>query len=86
MNQMVGRGVGWFPLDDGTELDFIIQIGPPGYVIVDRHGRRFADEESQALLRHDFYYHLLAFDSARATTRATRATGCSTSRRLRQAR
>ena len=65
MNQMVGRGVGWFPLDDGTELGFIIQIGPPGYVIVDRHGRRFADEESQALLRHDFYYHLLAFDSAR---------------------
>jgi succinate dehydrogenase/fumarate reductase flavoprotein subunit len=65
MNQMVGRAIASFPMDDGTMQGFIIKLGPPGYVITDRYGRRFADEESQALLRHDFYYHLLAFDSER---------------------
>lgn len=65
MNQMVGRAVGSFVLDDGRRLGFIIGIDPPGYVITDRCGRRFADEEPQARLRHDFYYHLLSFDSER---------------------
>ncbi len=64
MNQMVGRAIGHFDLD-GTALNVLISIGPPGYVITDRFGRRFANEESQALLRHDFYYDLLLYDPTR---------------------
>ncbi len=65
MNQMVGRAIGRFRLPDGTDMGFIIGIGPPGYVITDRHGNRFADEEPQAALLHGFYYELLAFDHRR---------------------
>lgn len=67
MNQMVGRAIGWFPTGEGPDegLGFTIRLGPPGYVIVDQDGSRFADEESQALLRHDFYYELLRYDPAR---------------------
>ena len=65
MNQMVGRAIGRFRLDDGTDQGFIIGIGPPGYVITDRDGRRFANEEPQARLLHGFYYELLAFDVER---------------------
>jgi len=62
MNQMVGRAIGRFRLPDGTDMGFIIGIGPPGYVITDRYGERFADEEPQAALLHGFYFDLLAFD------------------------
>ena len=62
MNQMIGRAIGHFTLPDGTPMGFIITIGPPGYVITDGHGNRFADEEPQAKLLHGFYYELLAFD------------------------
>ena len=62
MNQMIGRAIGHFTLSDGTPMGFIITIGPPGYVITDRQGNRFADEEPQAKLLHGFYYELLAFD------------------------
>jgi succinate dehydrogenase/fumarate reductase flavoprotein subunit len=65
MNQMIGRAIGKFRLDDGTEQGFIIGIDPPGYVITDRYGRRFANEEPQARLLHGFYYELLAFDNER---------------------
>lgn len=65
MNQMIGRAVGHFELDDGTAVNLLISIGPPGYVITDRYGQRFADEHGQAMLRHDFYYELLAFDATR---------------------
>lgn len=65
MNQMIGRAIGHFPLADGTSLGFIISIGPPGYVITDRYGRRFADEAPQAALLHGFYYELLHFDHHR---------------------
>lgn len=62
MNQMIGRAVGRFDLPDGTPMGFIIGIAPPGYVITDRYGRRFADESPQAALLHGFYYELLHFD------------------------
>lgn len=62
MNQMIGRAIGRFPLPDGTEMGFIITIGPPGYVITDAAGERFADEAPQERLLHGFYYALLGFD------------------------
>ena len=65
MNQMIGRAIGHFELDDGREVNVLISIGPPGYVITDRSGLRFANEHSQAMLRHDFYYDLLVFDPQR---------------------
>ena len=66
MNQMIGRAIGHFDLD-GQPLNFIIGIDPPGYVICDRAGNRFANEHNQALLRHDFYYDLLLYDPATNT-------------------
>ena len=62
MNQMIGRAIGHFTLPDGQALGFIITIGPPGYVITDKHGERFADESAQAGLLHGFYYDLLKFE------------------------
>jgi succinate dehydrogenase/fumarate reductase flavoprotein subunit len=62
MNQMIGRAIGNFRMEDGTDLSFIIFINPPGYVITDRYGQRFADESSQANLLHGFYYSLLEYD------------------------
>lgn len=62
MNQMVGRAVGHFELD-GQELNFVIGIHPPGYVITDKYGRRFANEYPQAEMKHSFYYELLAYDA-----------------------
>ena len=62
MNQMVGRAIGHFELD-GQELNFVIGIHPPGYVIVDKYGRRFANEYPQAEMKHSFYYELLAYDA-----------------------
>jgi succinate dehydrogenase/fumarate reductase flavoprotein subunit len=62
MNQMVGRAIGHFELD-GQELNFVIGIHPPGYVITDRYGRRFANEYPQAEMKHSFYYELLAYDA-----------------------
>jgi succinate dehydrogenase/fumarate reductase flavoprotein subunit len=63
MNQMVGRAVGHFKRDDGTSLVFFISINPPGYVILDQFGQRFANENAQALLQHSFYFDLIHFDS-----------------------
>jgi succinate dehydrogenase/fumarate reductase flavoprotein subunit len=63
MNQMVGRAIGRFELADGSSLAFLISIGPPGYVITDGSGRRFANEQIQAGLLHGFYYSLLDYDS-----------------------
>lgn len=65
MNRVVGRAIGWFPLDDGSHLGFIIDMNPPGYVLTDRHGERFTNEHAQAELMHDFYHHLIVFDSER---------------------
>ncbi|MGI9622462.1 MAG: FAD-dependent oxidoreductase [Acidimicrobiales bacterium] len=65
MNQMIGRAIGHFEQANGSDLNVLISIGPPGYVITDRFGERFANEHNQELLRHDFYYDLLLFDPGR---------------------
>lgn len=64
MNQMVGRAIGSFPLPDGSRINVIIGLDPPGYVITDGAGRRFADESQQARLLHGFYFELLGIDAA----------------------
>lgn len=64
MNQMVGRAIGSFSVEDGGRLNFIIGIDPPGYVITDGAGRRFAEESQQARLLHGFYFELLKIDPA----------------------
>lgn len=74
MNQMIGRGVGHFPLEEGRSVNVMLEINPldvansrdpSGYIIVDKHGNRFADESPQASLGHSFYYHLLSYDPDR---------------------
>lgn len=65
MNQMIGRAVGHFELPDGGELNLPLVVTGGGYVLLDRDGRRFANESLQAAGRHDFYYELLAYDSSR---------------------
>ncbi|WP_438362851.1 FAD-dependent oxidoreductase [Nioella halotolerans] len=68
MNQMIGRAIGNFPMEDGSDLSVMLFLNPPGYVITDRNGKRFADESAQADLLHGFYYHLLSYDPATGET------------------
>lgn len=72
MNQMIGRAVGHFELEDGQAINVMLELNPldvladpdpGGYLIVDKHGRRFANEAPQASLGHAFYYHLLSYDA-----------------------
>lgn len=63
MSQMIGRAVGHFTHPDGRELGFNISLSPPGYVIVDKYGRRFANEWLQAVSKANFYYELLHYDA-----------------------
>lgn len=68
MNQMIGRAIAHFEDEDGNPLN--LPFGPSigrtgGYVITDRHGRRFFNEHRQAEVRHDVYYELLDFDPER---------------------
>jgi succinate dehydrogenase/fumarate reductase flavoprotein subunit len=65
MPQIVGRGVGYFEMDDGSMQAFFIAINPPGYVILDGDGKRFANEHDQAMNKHDFYHYLTHFDTHR---------------------
>jgi succinate dehydrogenase/fumarate reductase flavoprotein subunit len=65
MSQIVGRGVGYFEMDDGSMQAFFVAIDPPGYVILDGDGKRFANEHDQAMNKHDFYYDLVHFDTNR---------------------
>jgi succinate dehydrogenase/fumarate reductase flavoprotein subunit len=62
MNQMIGRAIGHFS-EDGQDYNFVIGIHPPGYVITDKYGQRFANEVSQAQMKHSFYYELLKYDA-----------------------
>jgi succinate dehydrogenase/fumarate reductase flavoprotein subunit len=62
MNQMIGRAVGRFLDADGVEQIFQFRMSPPGYVITDRHGRRFASEQPQAESKHAYYHHLIVYD------------------------
>ncbi|WP_156679299.1 FAD-dependent oxidoreductase [Sphingomonas profundi] len=63
MNQMIGRAVGHFKHPDGRELSFNISVNPPGYAILDKYGRRFANEYLQAVSKPNFYYELLHYDA-----------------------
>jgi len=65
MNQMIGRAVAHFAVDEHTEHSFNISLNPPGYVITDRYGRRFANEWLQAVSKPHFYYELLTYDADR---------------------
>ena len=65
MNQMIGRAVAHFDVDAHTGYSFNISLAPPGYVITDRYGRRFANEWLQAVSKPHFYYELLAYDAER---------------------
>lgn len=74
MNVIVGRAIGHFTLDNGVAMGFQLGIdstamgyqqAPAGYVITDRFGKRFANENVQALLAHSFYFDLLQFDADR---------------------
>jgi succinate dehydrogenase/fumarate reductase flavoprotein subunit len=65
MNSMIGRGIAHFDLK-GQGYNYLVQITPGGYVFLDRYGKRFANEHMQAMARHDFYYELMVYDSARA--------------------
>ena len=62
MNQMIGRAIGHFE-EDGRDYNFVIGIHPPGYLITDKYGLRFANEVSQAQMKHSFYYELLKYDA-----------------------
>jgi succinate dehydrogenase/fumarate reductase flavoprotein subunit len=62
MNQMIGRAIGHFE-EDGEDYNFVIGIHPPGYLITDKYGQRFANEVSQAQMKHSFYYELLKYDA-----------------------
>ena len=65
MNQMIGRAVAHFDVDEHIGYSFNISLNPPGYVITDRYGRRFANEWLQAVSKPHFYYELLAYDAER---------------------
>ena len=65
MNQMVGRAVGHFRREDNQFLNVAVRLGPPGYVLLDRDGRRFANEAEQAAMAHGFYNELVAYSSTR---------------------
>jgi succinate dehydrogenase/fumarate reductase flavoprotein subunit len=66
MNQMIGRAIGHFELEDGGELNVPIVIAGGAYVLLDQDCKRFANEVLQANGRHDFYYELLVYESERA--------------------
>jgi succinate dehydrogenase/fumarate reductase flavoprotein subunit len=63
MNCMIGRGIAHFELEDKS-YNFLVSLPPGGYVLTDKRGRRFANEQMQAENRHDFYYELISFDAA----------------------
>lgn len=65
MNQMIGRAVGHFRHPDGSETTFGVSLNPPGYVIVDKYGERFANEYLQAVSKANFYFELLTYDADR---------------------
>jgi succinate dehydrogenase/fumarate reductase flavoprotein subunit len=43
-------------------MNFNIGLSPPGYVLVDKYGHRFANEDAQAMSKEHFYLELLAYD------------------------
>ena len=66
MTGFIGRGIGSFLDRDGGELNFMMFLDPGGYVLADQAGNRFANEDEQADLRHDFFRQLMNFDAGTA--------------------
>jgi FAD binding domain len=64
MSVVGGRAVSAFESEDGAMQAFHTRIAPPGYVITDQYGFRYADEESQARQDHTFYNRMLEFEAA----------------------
>lgn len=68
MNHMIGRAMGHFPTGDGEFVNLLLLVAPPGYlttagyVLTDKHGRRFTNEFPQAMASHGFYHHLIGYD------------------------
>jgi succinate dehydrogenase/fumarate reductase flavoprotein subunit len=62
MNGMAGRAIAHFP---DFAPGFICNMRPGGYILVDQNGQRYANEITQAELRHSFYYSMLLFDYER---------------------
>lgn len=62
MNLMVGRAVMKVRRADGGEHGLLVRIAPGGYVLTDRAGRRFMNEDYQAELGHTVYYDLIGYD------------------------
>jgi succinate dehydrogenase/fumarate reductase flavoprotein subunit len=65
MNSMIGRAIAHVELD-GKGYTYYVAVWPGGYVFTDKYGQRFANEHMQAMSRHDFYYELINYDTARA--------------------
>jgi succinate dehydrogenase/fumarate reductase flavoprotein subunit len=63
MNCMIGRGIAHFEMNS-KEYNFLVMLLPGGYVLTDKHGKRFVNEQMQAENRHDFYYELISYDAA----------------------
>jgi succinate dehydrogenase/fumarate reductase flavoprotein subunit len=62
MNQMIGRAIMHFDFEDGGEINLLAIVGGAGFMITDKYGKRFANEQTQAEMKHGFYYHLLQYD------------------------
>lgn len=60
MNKMLGRGIAYF---EDENLAFIILIKPAPYIMVDKYGQRFVNEDLQAALHHSVYYSYLQYDA-----------------------
>jgi succinate dehydrogenase/fumarate reductase flavoprotein subunit len=65
MNSMIGRAIAHVELD-GKGYTYYVAVWPGGYVFTDKYGQRFANEHMQAMSRHDFYYELINYDTAKA--------------------
>lgn len=59
MEKMIGRGVMYF---EDVNMAFICHITPAPYVMVDKYGKRFFNEDHQAALDHSVYYYLMEYD------------------------
>jgi succinate dehydrogenase/fumarate reductase flavoprotein subunit len=66
MNAIVGRQVARFHLPDHGPYTVQMQLGPPGYVVLDRFGRRFSDERAYTRVR-TVWYEMFAFDPVSLT-------------------
>jgi succinate dehydrogenase/fumarate reductase flavoprotein subunit len=62
MNLCGARGVAKFP---DFPFGFCVAIKPPPYIMVDKYGDRFMNEDHQAAFRHDVAYTLMVYDAKR---------------------